>query len=193
MAEDGKKSGMFAQIAVAIVIALCVGGSSPWWFKELFSSAKPEAPASGANRVSETTPAINDDLATANKSDLAARQEQLERELAELRQEQRENPQPRSVRNSVSNISGEWEGGGSSYKFYQNGTSLTMEEFTALYGQTAIGQGTISGREITLTVQTALGSQGTLKVTLSDDGRELAGTYSDHTFGTQSPYTLTKK
>ena len=193
MAEDGKKSGMIAQIAVAVVIAMCVGGSSPWWFKELFSSAKPEAPVIDVNRGGDIKPSLNDDLATANKSDLAARQAQLERELAELRQEQKENPQPRSVRNSVNNISGEWEGGGSSYKFYQNGTSLTMEEFTAAYGQTAIGEGTIGGREITLTVQTALGSQGTLKVTLSDDGTEMAGTYSDHTFGTESPYSLTKK
>jgi hypothetical protein len=187
MPEDGKKSGMIAQISVAIVIALCVGGSSPWWFKELFSAAKPETPTVQTSRVNET-----DELAKLDKSDLATRQEQLEKELASLRQGQKDNPQPRSVRNQVNNISGTWEGGGSSYKFYQNGTSLTMEEFTSGYGQTAIGEGTISGQDVTLTIQTALGSQGTLRVTLSDDGRSMSGTYSDQTFGTETSYTLTR-
>jgi hypothetical protein len=192
MPEDGKKSGMLAQITVAIVIALCVGGSSPWWFKELFSIVKPEPPKIEAGNVSETRALPNDDLASVNKSDLAARQQELEKELAELRQEQKENPQSRSIKNQVNNIAGAWEGEGSAYQFYQNGTSVTMEETTPGYGQTAVGAGTIDGSVVTLTIQTALGSQGTLSVTLSPDGRKMSGTYSDQTFGTSSPYTLTR-
>jgi hypothetical protein len=192
MPEDAKKSGMLAQITVAVVIAMCVGGSSPWWFKELFSTVKPEATKIESIQVAEPRPVLNDDLANANKSDLAARQEQLEKELAELRQEQKENPASRAVRNQVTNIAGAWEGDGSTYKFYQNGTSITMEETTPGYGQTAIGEGTIDGRVVALTIQTALGSQGTLNVTLSADGRQMTGTYSDHTFGTTTPYTLTR-
>jgi hypothetical protein len=78
------------------------------------------------------------------------------------------------------------------YQFYQNGTSITMEETTPGYGQTAIGEGTIDGGVVTMTIQTALGSQGTLSVTLSADGRRMSGTYSDQTFGTSTPYTLTR-
>jgi hypothetical protein len=190
MPEDAKKSGMLAQITVAVVIALCVGGSSPWWFKELFSTQKPDAPTVEPTRATSAGSVINDDLANANKADLASRQESLERELAELRREQKENPQSRAVKSQVNNIAGAWEGDGSLYQFYQNGTSVTMEETTPGYGQTAIGEGTINGQTVTITVQTALGSQGTLNVTLSADGRQMSGTYSDTTFGTTSPYTL---
>jgi hypothetical protein len=191
MPEDAKKSGMLAQIAVAVVIALCVGGSSPWWFKEIFSSLKPDPPKPEPTQVVGGGSVINDDLASANKADLVRRQEELERELAELRKEQKENPQSRSVKSEVNNIAGAWSGDGSTYQFYQNGTSITMEETTPPYGQTAIGQGTINGRDVTLTVQTALGSQGTLSVTLSADGRQMTGTYSDQTLGTSSQ-TLTR-
>jgi hypothetical protein len=192
MPEDAKKSGMLAQIAVAVVIALCVGGSSPWWFKEIFSPAKPDPPKVEPAQIVGGGSIVNEDLASANKSDLASRQEQLERELAELRKEQKENPQSGSVKSQVNNIAGAWQGDGSTYQFYQNGTSITMEETTAPYGQTAIGEGTINGRDVTISVQTALNSQGTLRVTLSADGRQMTGTYSDQTFGTTSPYTLTR-
>jgi len=192
MPDEVKKSGMFAQITVAVVIALCVGGSSPWWFKELFSSLKPEsAPVEGSRSV-VTKPVNTDELAKLDKSDLADRQEQLEKELSDLRQEQQQNPQPRSVRNQTASISGTWQGGGSTYTFYQNGTDLTMSETTAGYGQTAVGEGSIIGRDLVVTVQTALGSQGTLRATLSEDGRTLSGTYSDQTFGTETPYTITR-
>jgi hypothetical protein len=193
MPEDAKKSGMLAQIAVAVVIALCVGGSSPWWFKELFSPLKPDPPKPEPTQVvGGGGSVVSEDLASVNKTDLTSRQEQLEKDLAELRNEQRENPQSRSVKSQVNNIAGAWEGGGSTYQFYQNGTSITMEETTPSYGQTAIGQGTINGTNVTLTIQTALGSQGTLSVTLSADGRQMAGTYSDQTFGMTTPYTLTR-
>ena len=192
MPEEGKKSGMMAQITVAVVVALCVGGSSPWWVKELFSPKPDPAPLVETGRAAEAKPAAKDQLANLDRSDLANRQEQLEKELAELRQEQKDNPQPRSVKNQVADVSGTWAAGGSSYKIYQNGTSLTIEEFTAAYGQTAIGEGSINGQDITLTIQTALGSQGTLSLKLSADGTSMSGTYTDHTFNSQSPYTLTR-
>jgi hypothetical protein len=192
MPEEVKKSGMLAQITIAIVIALCVGGSSPWWFKEMFSSLKPEATAVETSRPVVAKGNSTDKLATVDRADLADRQEQLENELAELRQEQKQNPQPRSVRNQTASVSGAWQGGGSSYTFYQNGTDITMSETTEGYGQTAVGEGTLVGRDLVLTIRTALGSQGTLRAVLSEDGKTLSGTYSDQTFGSETPYTITR-
>lgn len=48
MSEDGKKSPVFSQILVAVVIALLAGGSAPWWWNEakiLFRPAHPVKPA----------------------------------------------------------------------------------------------------------------------------------------------------
>jgi len=34
MTGEKKKSGIFAQILVTVVVALLVSGTSPWWWKE---------------------------------------------------------------------------------------------------------------------------------------------------------------
>ena len=190
MAEDGKKSNLIAQIAVGMVLAICVGGSSPWWLKELKELASDSpAPVQGSTTTTTTPQPINDQLASLDKSDLANRQKQLEDELAALRNEQRQQSSTRPT--GVPDISGDWQSGLFSYKFYQRGSSLTFEEISPVYGQTAVGEGTISGQNVSLTVQNALGVQGTLNMTLSDDGQELNGTITD-AFGNATAYTLTR-
>ena len=41
MLDDKGKSSVFGQIFVAVVIALLVGGTAPWWWKEVFPDSSP--------------------------------------------------------------------------------------------------------------------------------------------------------
>ena len=186
MPEEGKKSGVFAQIIVAVIIAMCVGGTSPWWYKEVFGR-KPEVvppQVSGQGLVN------SEKLSQLNNSDLDKRQKQLEEELANLKRDQQQKTTPARQVRTQANIAGTWQGDGSSYMITQNGNIVAFQEFTQPYGITAGGQGTISGSDITFSVQTAFGT-GTLQMTLSDDGDEMTGTYTD-AYGNQRPYTITR-
>jgi hypothetical protein len=39
--DDDKKSGLLSQIIPAVVIAILVGGASPWWYNEFFKKPTP--------------------------------------------------------------------------------------------------------------------------------------------------------
>ena len=192
MPDEVKKSGLMAQIFVGIVLAACVGGSSPWWLKEikeLFASSPPAAASAGER----SKPAIDDEIAKLDKDDLISRQKELEKQLEDLKRGQQSDPQSQPVRNKTHDVGGSWNGAdGSTYTFFQNGNNITFEEFTPDLGKTAVGTGTISGRDMTFSVQTALFSQGTLTLRLSDDGSQMTGTYTDQTYGLQTSPVLTR-
>lgn len=40
MTTEKKKTGIVSQIFVAVIIALLVGGTSPWWWKEFFGNGE---------------------------------------------------------------------------------------------------------------------------------------------------------
>lgn len=52
MSDDKKHSSVLSQIAVAVGIAVLVGGTAPWWWKELFSGN-----GSTSTSISTPTPA----------------------------------------------------------------------------------------------------------------------------------------
>ena len=196
MSTETKKSGMMAQITVGIVIALCVGGSSPWWLKEakeIFAGPAPETPASQplAAPAGGGFSSNSNNLAGLQKSgDISERQRLLEAELEEIKKQQEDEKPARPVRGQL-NVSGTWHDADSQATFYQVGNTVTMEEFTPGYGRTAVGQGTIDGNEITMIIQTIFNTQGTLSATVSDDGREMTGTYTDAVLGT-SAYSISR-
>ena len=115
MPEEGKKSGVFAQIVIAVVIAMCVGGTSPWWFRELFPS-KPDK--TGTVEAEHSDPGLSNSksISQLDQPDLEKRQKQLEEELANLKREQQKPTPARQVKSQI-NLSGTWRGGGSSFGF----------------------------------------------------------------------------
>jgi len=188
MPEEGKKSGAFAQIAIAVVIAMCVGGTSPWWFKEIFPpKPDPVQPAHNDAGLVDTQ-----NISQQDRSDLAKRQKQLEEELANLKREQQQNPQSRRQNKNQPNIGGTWTGEGSTYVITQSGNSLTLEEYTQPLGKTAAGTGRINGSDINFSIfWTAAGVTGTLHLSLSDGGDEMTGTFTD-TYGNQASQTFSR-
>jgi hypothetical protein len=43
---EGKKSGVLGQIITSVIVAMLVGGTSPWWFNAFFGKSTPNpAPA----------------------------------------------------------------------------------------------------------------------------------------------------
>ena len=198
MSTETKKSGVMAQIIVGIVIALCVGGSSPWWLKEvkeIFAGPAPEPQAASQTQTSTSggggSTSNSSYLAGLQSSgDISERQKVLETELEEIKKQQEDERPARPVRGQL-NISGTYHDADSQATFYQIGNTVTMEEFTPGYGRTAVGQGTIDGNEITMTIQTIFNTQGTLSATVSDDGRQITGTYTDAALGT-APYSVSR-
>jgi len=56
---------------------------------------------------------------------------------------------------------------------------------------TMVGNGSITGNEITLSMQTALETTGTFKLTVDNSGSSISGTYTDQT-GFQFSCLLTR-
>lgn len=84
------KLGTLKQVVAGLVIALCVGGTSPWWFKELFAANdNSEQPKIESGAVIESKPAAAEELPKADRTELEKRQRQLEEELAELKRDRR--------------------------------------------------------------------------------------------------------
>lgn len=198
MSTETKKSGMMAQIIVGVVIALCVGGSSPWWLKEVKEifvgpAAETQAAQSQSAPLSAGGPVSNsNNLAGINKSDISTRQQQLEAELEEIQKQQEDEAVPSRPARGQLNITGTWHDADSQATFVQIGNTITFEEFTPGYGRTAVGQGTISGNEITMTIQTIFNTQGTLEATVSADGKQISGTYTDLVLGASSAYSISR-
>ena len=87
---------------------------------------------------------------------------------------------------SSTDLTGDWANPANaalSYVLTQQGSTVSVQEFNQTPGgprvRIAEGTGQIEGRMLTLNVVTRFGTAGVSRLTLSDDGRLLSGTYSD--------------
>jgi hypothetical protein len=140
----------------------------------------------------------NQEIEQLGDQKLAERQAQLEQKLREmeeaLQREKNRGQQSNEAQESpaqYSNISGTWYAGvGVSYVIQQIGSAVTIQEISSLYGITAVGQGTITGRDMSFYYNTALGTKGRALLKLSVDGQQLTGTFTDLASGISLPTTL---
>ncbi|WP_447980234.1 hypothetical protein [Candidatus Nitrospira bockiana] len=90
-------------------------------------------------------------------------------------------------------IAGTWhDPSGATWIIQQNGPSLTLEEINPLLGVTAVGRGTITGRRLELTYQSAMQTTGRASLTVSADGHHLSGSAQDLTTGVSFPLTFSR-
>jgi len=100
---------------------------------------------------------------------------------------------------SNSNLTGTWRNVVNAnifYEFDQEGTDVTMEEFTAnMFGpvMTATGEGRLQGKTLTLTYVTAFQTGGKSVMTVSEDGLTMSGTYTDLVSGVTLPLSLARE
>ena len=83
-----------------------------------------------------------------------------------------------------------------SYSFDQEGSDVTMEEFTAnIFGPmvTATGEGQLQGKTLTLTYVTILQTGGKAVMTISDDGQTISGAFTDMVSGVTLPLSLARE
>lgn len=137
------------------------------------------------------------------------RQAQLEKQLREMEEKLRNSEQrgqttqlpqqkveapAQQTQLKEFNISGAWRGDeeGISYVIRQNGNAITIQEVNAIYGITAVGQGAITQQDINLSYTTALGTVGRGSLRVSDDGRQITGTFTDQTTGVTMPASLSR-
>jgi hypothetical protein len=140
----------------------------------------------------------NKDIEQLGDQKLAERQAQLEQKLREmeeaLQHEKNRVQQSDETQESppqYSNISGTWYAGvGVSYVVQQIGVAVTIQEISSIYGITAVGQGTITGRDISFYYNTALGTRGRALLKLSEDGQQITGTFTDLASGFSMSTTL---
>jgi len=100
---------------------------------------------------------------------------------------------------SVSNFTGTWRNVVNlaiSYSFDQEGSDVTMEEFTAnIFGpmRTATGEGQLQGKTRTLTYVTILQTGGKAVMTISDDDQTISGAFTDKVSGVTLPLSLARE
>ncbi|WP_298269918.1 hypothetical protein [Geobacter sp.] len=124
-----------------------------------------------------------------SSAELKERQARLEEKLREM-ETRRETPAPQPLPETAS-FYGTWQSTqGISYIINQNGTYITIQEISPIYGVTAVGQGTVYGREINVSYYTAAGTTGRAQLKLSGDGRQLQGGFTDLNTGASMPLTL---
>jgi hypothetical protein len=139
----------------------------------------------------------NQEIEQLGDQKLADRQAQLEQKLREMEEAlQREKNRGQQTEPTqelpaqYANIGGTWYASGVSYFIQQFGTAVTIQEINPIYGVTAAGQGTITGRDISLSYNTVFGTTGSARLKLSADGRQLTGTFTDLTSGFSLTATL---
>ena len=104
-----------------------------------------------------------------------------------------------SVPSSRLDITGTWRNVVNptiSYSFDQDGSDVTMEEFTAnMFGpvMTATGEGSLQGKTLTLTYVTALQTGGRAVLTISEDGQTMSGAFTDMVSGVTLPLSLARE
>lgn len=100
---------------------------------------------------------------------------------------------------TISDLSGTWRNvvnPGIFYSLDQEGTEVTMEEFTAnMFGpvMTANGEGRLQGKTLTLTYVTAFQTRGKSVMTISEDGLTMSGTFTDMSSGVTLPLSLARE
>lgn len=90
-------------------------------------------------------------------------------------------------------LNGFWSGDdGSTYEFFQTGSSITFTEY-GMFGATASGYGSVANSTITLEYETIFGTYGIATLSVSANGQNLTGRADDHTSGTTTFLNLTRQ
>ena len=135
-----------------------------------------------------------------NSDDIMQHQKELEQKVRDTEDElggaggQSQSTRPFAAQNphaGYPQIGGTWTGANSlTYLLIQSGNSVTVQEMSPVYGTTAFGQGIINGRHLNASYRTVLETEGTASLDLSDDGRQLTGTFTDSYSGASTPAVL---
>jgi hypothetical protein len=81
-------------------------------------------------------------------------------------------------------VTGTWyDAAGYSYIFQQAGNYVAFQELNPLVGVSAVGEGTIDGRVINLSLTTILGEALTADLEVSEDGQAIGGTVTSPVYG----------
>ncbi len=125
--------------------------------------------------------------------ELAERQNKLEQKIANINNTlEQGSAAPQTAANNVNasysqnsiNLNGRWNTNvGFSYLITQYANEISIQEFSPVYGITAVGQGQINGQSVSITYQTALNTQGNGVLNISPDGRSINGQFRDHMTG----------
>ncbi|MCK6561408.1 hypothetical protein HUU39_14835 [candidate division KSB1 bacterium] len=195
--SSGAKNFLWVVVALLLIVIVGYNLYSGFAVKkikisDIFEAEFAEKPQSVANP---------EQLKQVGEEELKQRQADLENKLAELEGQLRQRTPPVAGEQALlgepseaagSNVlAGTWHSAqGVSYLIQQNAAALTIQEINPLYGITAVGQGAIAGQSVQFSISTAAGTWGTAQLTLSADGRQLAGRYADLVTGLVVPLAL---
>lgn len=92
-------------------------------------------------------------------------------------------------------LNGYWiSADGLTYLFEQHGNQITFNEYNPLFNAiTASGAGVLNGRQFDLTYQTAVGTAGQGRMTVSEDGESIFGAYTDLVTGMSQSIALERQ
>ena len=136
------------------------------------------------------------DLNDLSSSELAKRQAELEKKLRDLEEKANIEKGSQPQRNDrpqtqYMNVAGTWRSSvGPYYNVLQNGNIIIMEEISPGFGQTAVGQGVINQRNIEINLATAAFTNVQGHFTVSDDGRQMNGSFVEPNSGMSVPITI---
>jgi hypothetical protein len=182
--ESSKSEGMLAKIIVGVATPVFTA-LALYYFGIGGSGEKKAAPSASAPPQVQGVQPVND-------SDLRARQAELERQIKEISQKQKETVQTGiaaiearrdeaqraapSPEPDAPNITGFWydQATGSAYNFQADGDLVTIQEYT-LQVITAYGQGTLRGRRVDFEFYSvSLGIRGRGSLEISPEGDRIA-------------------
>lgn len=199
--SSGSSSGknfLWVVVALLLIVIVVYNLSSGLSVKKInisgiFEAEFAEKPASVAT---------TDQIEKVGEDELKKRQAELEEKLKDLETqlaEKTEEPVGASpgvfddVREParIPTLAGAWRTAqGVSYYIQQNANAMTLQEVNPIYGVTAVGQGTVAGQNVQFNITTAVGTWGSAQLSLSEDGRQLHGYYSDAVTGAAIPLAL---
>lgn len=199
--SSGSSSGknfLWVVVALLLIVIVVYNLSSGLSVKKInisgiFEAEFAEKPASVAT---------TDQIEKVGEDELKKRQAELEEKLKDLETqlaEKTEEPVDASpgvfddVREParIPTLAGAWRTAqGVSYYIQQNANAMTLQEVNPIYGVTAVGQGTVAGQNVQFNITTAVGTWGSAQLSLSEDGRQLHGYYSDAVTGAAIPLAL---
>ncbi len=195
--NSGAKNFLWVVVALLLIVIVGYNLYSGFAVKkikisDIFTAEFAEKPQSVANP---------EQLQQVGADELRQRQADLENKLAELEAQLRQQKPPMVGEGAVSEepgaaagmnaLAGTWHSAqGVSYRIQQYGAAMTIQEINPIYGITAAGLGTLAGQNLQFAISTAVGTWGTAQLTLSADGRQLAGRYADLVTGLVVPLAL---
>lgn len=202
VAEDKTKSGGHWKIIAGVAVGALIAGIVIYSFQSGLMVRKLSVPGmvelefadrQGLGSVAEPEKA-NESALRENQSRLESKLSELEERLAD-RDTSGDASEPDATApignspsehpgSSVPSLDGQWSSPqGLTYVVQQRGDYLAFQEFNPLLGITAVGEGTVHGRQVDIAYSTAMGTFGQASLRVSDDGRMMWGQARDVTTG----------